>query len=103
MLNALRASNLLPEFPQRTSQGFTPALAESIHVYLARSASDLAAMQIEDLLGMSDPVNVPGTYWEYPNWRRKLDADIEDIAVRDDINGVLQRIDSERRAANESC
>jgi 4-alpha-glucanotransferase len=98
LLNALREQDLLPQFPQQTSDGFTPALAESIHVYLARSAADLAAMQIEDLLGMAEPVNVPGTHWEYPNWRRKLDADIEDVAARADIAHVLDRVNAERNA-----
>ena len=53
-------------------------------------------MQIEDLLGMAEPVNVPGTYWEYPNWQRKVNVDIEDIAVREDINAVLERVNAER-------
>jgi 4-alpha-glucanotransferase len=99
LLEALRDQDLLPDFPQRTDQGFTPALAESIHRYLARSASELAVMQIEDLLGMIEPVNVPGTYWEYPNWQRKLCADIEDIAVRADIARVLSSVKAERGAA----
>ena len=98
LLNALRDQNLLPEFPQQTTQRFSPSLAESIHLYLARSASALAVMQIEDLLGMADPVNVPGTYWEYPNWQRKLNADIEDIAIRADIGRVLDRVNAERGA-----
>ena len=34
---------------------------------------------------MVDPVNVPGTYLEYPNWQRKLHADIEDMAKRGDF------------------
>ena len=28
---------------------------------------------------MLKPVNVPGTFREYPNWRRKLTMNIEDI------------------------
>jgi len=98
LLDALREQNLLPDFPQRTSEGFTPSLAESIHFYLARSASELAVAQIEDLLGMAEPVNVPGTYWEYPNWQRKLSQNIEDVAVRADIAHVLDRINAERNA-----
>ena len=40
---------------------FTAELAQALHLYLARSATALVALQIEDLLGMTDPVNVPGT------------------------------------------
>ena len=35
--------------------------------------------EFEDWIGVDKPVNVPGTYTEYPNWRRKLTADLEDI------------------------
>jgi 4-alpha-glucanotransferase len=31
---------------------------------------------------MTDPVNVPGTFREYPNWQRKVTASIEDMAAR---------------------
>jgi len=96
LLNALRDQSLLPQFPTQTTEAFAPALAESIHLYLARSASELAVAQIDDLLGMSEPVNVPGTYWEYPNWQRKLNADIEEIAVRADIAQFLDRFNAER-------
>ena len=46
---------------------------------------------------MVEPVNVPGTYWEYPNWQRKLTASIEEIAARADVNELLRRVDAERR------
>lgn len=97
LLAALTAEGLLPDQPRRTSDAFSMALADSIHLYLGRSASALAALQIEDLLGMVDPVNVPGTYWEYPNWQRKVSAGIEEIAVRTDVNDLLKRVDAERR------
>lgn len=98
LLAALQAENLLPGYPRQSTDAFSMELAACIHVYLARSSSALVAVQIEDLLGMAEPVNVPGTYWEYPNWQRKLDLDIEDIAARADINEVLARMDAERRA-----
>jgi 4-alpha-glucanotransferase len=36
-------------------------------------------LQVEDLIGMVDPVNVPGTNDEHPNWQRKITASIEDV------------------------
>ena len=38
--------------PPRPREPFTPELAQALHVYLARSNAALAALQIEDLLGM---------------------------------------------------
>jgi 4-alpha-glucanotransferase len=37
-------------------------------------------------------VNVPGTDREYPNWQRKVTADIEDIAARADLAAWLEEI-----------
>jgi 4-alpha-glucanotransferase len=50
------------------------------------------ALQIEDLLGMVDPVNVPGTDREYPNWQRKLTMDVEDMATRSDLDASFEAI-----------
>lgn len=97
LLDALRAEGLEPERPRDTIEPFDPALAAAVHEYLARSASLLVALQMEDLLGMADPVNVPGTYWEYPNWQRKLSATLEEIAQRGDIDAVLARVEAARR------
>jgi 4-alpha-glucanotransferase len=85
LLSALREQGLNPAHPSTPFEPFTPDLAHALHLYLARSSTTLVALQIEDLLGMVDPVNVPGTYLEYPNWQRKLHADIEDMAKRGDF------------------
>ena len=39
----------------------------------------LAAIQLDDVVGETEPVNIPGTYHEYANWRRKLSLPIEEI------------------------
>jgi 4-alpha-glucanotransferase len=35
---------------------------------------------------MTDPVNVPGTDQEYPNWQRKLSEDLETLSARPDLD-----------------
>ncbi len=96
LLDALRAQGLAPANPATPDEPFTPQLAQALHAYLARSKSVLAAVQIEDLLGMVDPVNVPGTDLEYPNWRRKLDADLEDLRERPDLAPSFATLNRER-------
>jgi 4-alpha-glucanotransferase len=49
-------------------------------------------------LGMIDPVNVPGTDREYPNWRRKLTSDIEDMMTRQDLGESFAAVDRARGA-----
>ena len=51
----------------------------TLHATIASSRSMLAAAQLDDVLGEGEPVNIPGTYREYPNWRRKLSLEIEEI------------------------
>jgi 4-alpha-glucanotransferase len=99
LLAALNAAGLAPASPAAPDEPFTAQLALALHLYLARSNAVLAAVQIEDLLGMVEPVNVPGTYLEYPNWQRKLTADIEEIEARADLSAGLAQIDTARRAA----
>ena len=87
------------------SQGLAPggtdalrgeALSHAVHVYLARSASALVALQIEDLVGMTDPVNVPGTSDEHPNWQRKMSCDLEDILGRASVHQLLRDVPEAR-------
>jgi 4-alpha-glucanotransferase len=98
LLKALREQGLNPAQPSTPEEPFTAELAYALHLYLARSAAALVAVQMEDLLGMSDPVNVPGTDREYPNWQRKLTMDIEEVAVRSDLAAQLTEIHRARSA-----
>jgi 4-alpha-glucanotransferase len=92
LLAALRDQGLNPAQPTTPHEPFTAELARALQLYLARSPTAMVALQIEDLLGMVDPVNVPGTHQEYPNWQRKLDANIEEIAARGDLATLLAEI-----------
>jgi 4-alpha-glucanotransferase len=98
LLTALKEQGLSPASPASPSEPFTSELANALHVYLARSHSILVTLQIEDLLGMIDPVNVPGTDREYPNWQRKLTSDIEDMATRPDFDESFAQIGRARGA-----
>ncbi len=92
LLAALREQGLAPGSPASSSEPFTPQLAHALHLYLARSNTALAALQIEDLLGMVDPVNVPGTDLEYPNWQRKLTSNLQDMIDRADLDAQFAEI-----------
>jgi 4-alpha-glucanotransferase len=97
LLSALREQGLNPAHPSAPLEPYTDELGHALHLYLARSSTALVALQIEDLLGMIDPVNVPGTFAEYPNWQRKLTAAIEDMEARSDIKARLAEINSARQ------
>lgn len=45
---------------------------EHLDGFLAATPSRLVALQIEDILGLKEQPNLPGTTQEFPNWRRRL-------------------------------
>jgi glycogen debranching enzyme GlgX/4-alpha-glucanotransferase len=52
-------------------------MVEVTERFLARTPCVLSLTQVDDLAGETEPVNVPGTDREHPNWRRRLDWRIE--------------------------
>jgi len=92
LLEALQDKDSNPRSRRRRSMRFTAELAHALHLYLARSATTLVALQIEDLLGEILPVNVPGTDREYPNWQRKVSAGLEEVAARADLAAYFGEI-----------
>ena len=80
LARALAAAGL-PAPDPNALDGTVPAmLAPAVHAYVGRSGALLAAFQLDDVLGELEAVNLPGTFREYPNWRRKLGMDLEDLA-----------------------
>jgi (1->4)-alpha-D-glucan 1-alpha-D-glucosylmutase len=55
----------------------TPELAEAVHAYVATTPSRVTMVQLEDVQGVVDQANLPGTTDEHPNWRRKLPLPLE--------------------------
>jgi 4-alpha-glucanotransferase len=47
--------------------------------FLARTPSRILAIALDDLIGVSDQPNIPGTVNEHPNWRRRLPVELKDI------------------------
>ncbi|RXJ74498.1 4-alpha-glucanotransferase [Veronia nyctiphanis] len=75
-------------------------LNHAMHLHLASGTSALLSIQLEDWLEMDNPVNVPGTSTEYPNWRRKLSASLEEIFSKPDIKELAQQLTRKRTAAS---
>jgi 4-alpha-glucanotransferase len=62
--------------------------------FLAATPCRLVTMSVEDLLGMVEQVNIPGTVDQYPNWRRKPPVSVEQWAhqpVFAEIAGIFRR------------
>jgi 4-alpha-glucanotransferase len=70
----------------------------SVANFLARTKSRLLAVSLEDLLGVVDQPNIPGTIDEHPNWRRRLPVSIEEMTSTVDV-GALKAATHERSRA----
>ncbi|MES2183909.1 MAG: malto-oligosyltrehalose synthase [Pseudomonadota bacterium] len=60
----------------------TPAFADAVYAFLARTPALLVGVQLEDVTQQLLQVNVPGTSEDqFPNWRRKLSVEVDDLAT----------------------
>jgi 4-alpha-glucanotransferase len=48
----------------------------------------LLVISMEDVLGLRDQVNLPGTTNEHPNWRRRLPVTLEDLKTQPALASV---------------
>jgi 4-alpha-glucanotransferase len=71
----------------------------SVANFLARTKSRLLAVSLEDLLGVVDQPNIPGTIDEHPNWRRRLPVPIEEMTSTVDVAALKSATHERSRAA----
>lgn len=67
-------------------------LMEVLYSYLASAPCCLLLVQLEDILGQAEQMNVPGTNQEYPNWRCKLPKMIENLYNDENMKRVCSAI-----------
>ena len=79
--------------PASSSDSFVTAAC----VHVAASACDLAIIPLEDLLGLTEQPNLPGTTAEHPNWRRRLPDSVAGLLKQPQIAGRASRITKERQ------
>ncbi|WP_407187893.1 4-alpha-glucanotransferase [Bradyrhizobium centrosematis] len=73
----------------------------SVLAFLSRTPSRLLAVSMEDLLGVIDQPNIPGTIDEHPNWRQRLPVALDKIAAKIDLT-ALRAATRERSLTNGS-
>ena len=75
-------------------------LLAALHKYGALSRSKLYAVQLENLLGVIDNLNVPGVPDGYPNWAQKMPVSLEDFLQHRLMGSQLAIIDEVRMKTN---
>ena len=78
LLEALAQEGLIERDSLRHDSPVTEPLLAAIQAFAARTASAVMVAQMEDVLGLPEQANLPGTITEHPNWKRRLPVAIED-------------------------
>lgn len=73
------------------------AVAAAVLERLGRSSAAVVLVPMEDLLGVEERPNMPGTVDEWPNWRLALPVTMEQIASRSDVRGLAEHVARHRR------
>lgn len=99
ILDSLHGHGMLPaDYPRSVEHlGMDRTLSFALQQHLARGSCQLLCLQLEDWMEMTEPVNVPGTSDEYPNWRRKLSLTLEQLEQQEHIRQHLQQLTQNRR------
>jgi 4-alpha-glucanotransferase len=61
-----------------------------IHSLLAQSNASLVAIQLDDILGVEDAQNLPGTIEQHPNWQQKYDILLESLSADGQLRATAQ-------------
>ncbi|WP_436877302.1 4-alpha-glucanotransferase [Siccibacter turicensis] len=101
LLDALHQAGCLPKRAGHRAKGMkmSATLNRGLQRYIADTQSALLGLQPEDWLDMAEPVNIPGTSYQYKNWRRKLSTSLEAMFSDRAIDRLLKDLDKRRRAA----
>ncbi len=111
LLEALRAHAALGEadfhslhatVDAKVAQGecYEP-LVRAAYRFLAETPSRVVLIQLDDALGELDQVNLPGTFVEYTNWRRKTSFDLEGIAADPRVAAIAGEVRERIRRGNQ--
>jgi 4-alpha-glucanotransferase len=71
-------------------------LCMAVHTFLGRSHADIAMVSMEDLVGTTMQVNLPGSTTQYPNWQRRIPLSLEKIMSDGSIKRSIQSLTSVR-------
>ena len=81
----------LPQPPTDARSALRGALA-----LLARGPARLVLVNLEDLLGETQPQNTPGTWQERANWQRKARRTLEETRALSDVTDTLREVNNLR-------
>jgi 4-alpha-glucanotransferase len=100
LLRALAAEGLLHDgYASDASPvpDMSPDLCRAVYEYLARTPSRIVLVSLDDITGMVDQQNLPGTTDSYPNWLRKISVTLEEVLSQGMIRALSEIFAKNRR------
>jgi glycogen operon protein len=85
----------LDSLSRAVSNGLQDA-SVAAHGMIASAPSRVMLIQADDLADASEPLNVPGTDTERPNWRRRLLPTVDQLAATPLAQAIIARVKVER-------
>ena len=79
----------------KNASGYEAAIAA--HGFAAAAPSQVMLIQADDLAGETEPLNVPGTDNERPNWRRRLAVSVAALTTAPLAKAIIARVKAERK------
>ncbi len=103
ILDSLHGHNSIAEWiPKQVDQlPMSKELNFGMQVHMASGSSALLSLQLEDWLQMDKPINIPGTFKEYPNWKRKLNRNLENIFSDPELTELAKQLTTARQQASK--
>jgi 4-alpha-glucanotransferase len=77
-------------------------VVDAVIGHIARTPSCLALISLEDMLGLEEQPNLPGTVDVHPNWRRRLPAPIPQLFEHDGLQRRCKILNHARQQAEPS-
>ncbi len=88
MLERLAAEGVLSTAAEPASGA---GLRGAIHEFLCRTPAAMVGLNLDDLLGEPEPINLPGVSFDrYPSWTRRLSTPVEALARDPDVRAALR-------------
>ncbi|PKH57376.1 4-alpha-glucanotransferase [Shewanella sp. Choline-02u-19] len=66
----------------------------------AAGTAGLFSVQLSDLVQDNQPVNIPGTWLEYPNWQRRMPVTLEVLAAATSVKALFKHLRLARASAS---
>ena len=105
LLEDLEYRGLLPDDAASKPEAGDPCpleLREAILEYLAQSEAALMEVRLEEVFGVTEQQNLPGTHTEHPNWRVKLPLTLDQMEQSPEPARLAARLNKARGPVKDS-